>query len=441
MAARFVTSAGKLARKEALARSLLQHTFHTYSRNQLLSVRAACAVRPVVFTDLRSCHTSKVRTKSKSQYHTSSARQVSTSNSTVGPDLSSENLIESWYHEVKTFGTLTVHEVPFEFYIQPLNPMEYPVMNKSIVQVFYDTRQVSGGGPLPGQKLGEMSKLYDLKVKVDDEGEKMDVNCDLPAGVHLPLVCIISVPMKYVVNVKGKRGHNVIISGLESEKVKIHLEKGSCRLHGVKSGTVNIQCDDGSITCKQPLLGNITMQCRGNGSIEGDRFQGTTVDCCTAQGHIKVGMLYAERSRFISHTGDLQLGGCHGRMTAKSEGGNLTVDSLDGSLSVELGTGSADVCVARQEGVGIDTMKGDVILRFSPDYSCSLDLGAIKIEKDESLSVNLDAEGRGFLKYETDAKVKVAAPSGKISLKSQDWLASLKLQFTSSSPDRLQDFK
>ncbi|KAK7490065.1 hypothetical protein BaRGS_00018765 [Batillaria attramentaria] len=173
---------------------------HCYCRGTIMLIKntraaGAIAARPRF---LRSSSSSwSVSTSGKYQYHTSNARP--SSNAASGPlNLGSDHLIESWFHEVKTFGSLTVNDVPFDVHIQPLNPMEYPIAHKSIVQMFYDVRQAPGGeGPLPGQKLSDMSKVYDLKVLVDDGGNNMDVKCDLPAGVQLPVVCVITVPLKF----------------------------------------------------------------------------------------------------------------------------------------------------------------------------------------------------------------------------------------------------
>ena len=124
--------------------------------------------------------------------HTGSA---SLSPTTHPDNLTSEKLIEAWFNEVKTFGTLRVHDLPFDVHIRPLNPVDEPDGNKSLVKLFYDGGE--GGGPLEGRRLSDLGKLCDLKVLVEEGGARVAVSCDVPSGVQLPLVCVITVPIKF----------------------------------------------------------------------------------------------------------------------------------------------------------------------------------------------------------------------------------------------------
>ncbi|KAK7102419.1 protein FAM185A-like [Littorina saxatilis] len=350
--------------------------------------------------------------------------------SPTADDLNTENLISAWFNEVKTFGTLHMHNVPFDVHIQPLNPVDYPDHNKSIVKVFYNGASSHGTQESPvGRKLSELGKLCDMKVKAEDDGGKVSVTCDVPSGVQLPLLCVIKVPVKFDVDFKGSHDGSVTIGSLDCGSIKVHMERGDCHLSSIRTTSITIECDEGNISSNKQLLGAIHLQCGKNGSITGERFQGGSIQCTTEAGDIDVKTIYAEKTTCSSHSGNVHVRDCHGDVTVKTSDGNLTVDSLDGKLSAELENGSADVFVTRQEGVTIATRQGDVMLRFAEDNSCSLDLEAKVIEKDESLKVVLDKQGKGFIKSETDTVVKASAPQGKISLRVQDWLSSIKLQF------------
>ena len=125
-------------------------------------------------------------------FHTDSTFFLSRTNA---DKLTSENLIDAWFNEVKAFGTLCVHDFPFDIHVQPLNPVDYPDVKKSIVKVFYDAEDSKE--PLESSKLSRLGNLCDMKVLVEEEGGRVEVTCDVPLGVELPLVCVISVPINF----------------------------------------------------------------------------------------------------------------------------------------------------------------------------------------------------------------------------------------------------
>ncbi|KAL8594706.1 hypothetical protein ACOMHN_051652 [Nucella lapillus] len=363
-------------------------------------------------------------------FHT--CNPIFTEVSQEGSSLTTENLIGAWFNEASPFGSVSVRGVPFDIYIQPLNPMENPELNKSIVKLFYQKAGSGSQQPLAGHKLSEMGKLVNTKVCA--EGERLSVSCDMPQGVQLPLVCVITVPLKFDVDIEGSAGASVVVRGMESDRVRVHLKQGDCHLTNLKTGNVSVECDDGSITSSKQLLGTISLRCCSNGSIQADRLQGLSLSCVTEGGDIDVKTVYAEKSRCQSQSGSVHIRDCHGDMTVDTVGGNLTVDSLDGKLSADLAEGSADVYVTRQDEVRVHSHKGDVTVRFSEDGSCSLDLEATVIEQDESLTFELNDQGKGFLNSPTEHTVRALAPQGKISLKKQDWLSAIKLQFGNTTP-------
>ncbi|XP_076448178.1 protein FAM185A-like [Babylonia areolata] len=364
----------------------------------------------------------------KHSFHTHSAL-FSSEDAQQKDVFTTENLIGAWFDEINTFGTVHIRNVPFDIHIQPLNPLDYPELNKTIVKLYYNS---ASRQPLVGYKLSEMGKLSNTKVCV--EGGRLDVSCDVPQGVQLPLVCVITVPLKFDVDIEGSGSGSVTIRNLESDSVRVHLKHGDCHLTSLKTGNVTVQCDDGSIISSKQLLGSISLRCGSVGSIRGERLQGTSVDMQTEAGDVDVKTVYADRSSCRSQSGNLHVRDCHGDMTACTLSGNLTVDSLDGRFSADLGSGSADVYVTRQEGVDIRSQTGDITLRFSEDGSSSLDLDAPVIERDDSLPVQLNDQGKGCLKADTEHTVRASAPQGKICLKKQDWLSAIKLQFGNTTP-------
>lgn len=153
-------------------------------------------VAPRCLLDLQPHHFSK---NNSPQLLTCVSRLASEARSEINIDnLSHELFIEGWFQEVSPFGSLTIHDVPFDIYIQPLSLTEHPQMNKSIVKMFYDARCDSKGDEvISGRKLSELSRLCEMNVTVTNEGQQMNIACKLPPGVELPVVCIVFVPIKF----------------------------------------------------------------------------------------------------------------------------------------------------------------------------------------------------------------------------------------------------
>ena len=104
-----------------------------------------------------------------------------------------DNLIEVWFNEVNAFGMLNLCNIPFDTFIRPINSAVSPMCNKSIVKILYNYHNTT----ISSSTLSKLSNLCDTKVQVKNDGERLDVSCNVPAGVLLPLICAIDLPVSF----------------------------------------------------------------------------------------------------------------------------------------------------------------------------------------------------------------------------------------------------
>lgn len=160
---------------------------------------------------LAKLHTSASRGSSRSRGSDSDSDNDKTSSSCTHQSESAENfkncnfnvdsLLETWFYEVCQYGSVSA-SIPFNTVIKPLNPQDYPDMNKVIIQLYYDSPTTNSDIP-PSHQLSQISGLIDLNVTFDEDRANMNIVGDSVQGLDLPVSCILHVPLKFGENVKG----------------------------------------------------------------------------------------------------------------------------------------------------------------------------------------------------------------------------------------------
>ncbi|KAK6177750.1 hypothetical protein SNE40_015792 [Patella caerulea] len=337
-----------------------------------------------------------------------------------------EDLVEAWFYEVKTFGKIDI-KVPFDLEVEPLHPLEYPYMNKFIIEIFNTSASKSN--------IGTFSKMYDLNIDVDDEKETVKVEADMRDGVQLPLICNIKIPIKFNVNIESE-DKDVTIKKFEADKIKIKTNTGNCNLQKLKCGSIDVESNGGNIISESLLQGNIHLSTTGTGEIMGDRFQGQIIECSNEKGDVDIKTIYADKTSINTQTGDVHIGSCHGNSTIDINTGDLSIDTLDGDMKTRIDNGDVDIYIARCEHVDINNTKGNIQVKLSETVSADVNLQADSIHISQDINytgqsektINDQIHQSGNINGgDSGCTISVTSKQGKITVTQQDWFSTLKL--------------
>ena len=380
-------------------------------------------------------------------------RYSSTTESSSNSDVESkiETLLETWFYEVSSRGSMSAH-LPFTTIIKPLPPQDYPDMNKVIIELHYE----QDGQDIPNAyQLSQISDIYDLKVSFDQDKANMNLNCNLPSRVSLPVVCHIQIPLQFELNVHLMGGSHVTVESLESPTINVETHAGNCNFKSIKSSSVTAISTSGNITSRSSMLGNVSFHTGQNGSITATKLQGTSLDFETESGNINIKAFYCGEASFKSISGDIHLGNCHGNISLVSENSVVKVGSLEGDLDVSLESGQVDTHLSKHKKAVIRLEDdGDVTLSFPEGLDTSLDLDCNDVIVDKNVKVKLsDSElkhedrqinraipvskrlSKGFIGKEGGA-VTLVKTKGNVHLKQLDWIETTKLAMLMNREDQ-----
>lgn len=90
------------------------------------------------------------------------------------------------------FGKLRL-DVPFDIFIEPLNPDKYPEMNKMFVKIMYD---LAPEETVDSSVLVALRECYDFDVKIQDKTD-FTATGNFKSKVEYPVNCVIQLPMKF----------------------------------------------------------------------------------------------------------------------------------------------------------------------------------------------------------------------------------------------------
>ncbi|NWR77035.1 F185A protein, partial [Centropus unirufus] len=230
----------------------------------------------------------------------------------------------------------------------------------------------------------------------------------------------------------------VKIQKIECDNCKIETEKGTSVLQSIKSHKIDVRTDGGKIIGLGTLYGNTDIHATEKGSVNIEKLQGTSINISTEYGLLKTKYLYAETSSLSSEAGDILLGSIHGNTSLQTKTGSITVDSSDGSLKASTDHGSIDVYVSQLRKVDLKSQKGSITVKVPASLKAYLQLSGRKVDVSSEIQLketqsafkddHVTLSGHMNQKDETDKWIKADTQDGKVYLKSQSWIQSVKLK-------------
>ncbi|KFW74484.1 Protein FAM185A, partial [Manacus vitellinus] len=216
----------------------------------------------------------------------------------------------------------------------------------------------------------------------------------------------------------------VKIQKIECDNCKIETEKGTSVLQSIKSHKIDIRTNGGKVIGLGTLYGNTDICATEKGSVNIEKLQGTTINISTEDGLLKTKYLYAESASLSSVAGDIMLGSIH--------------DSSDGSLKASTCHGTIDVYVSQLRKVDLKSRKGSITVKVPASLKAYLELSGRKVDVNSEIQLketqraskddHVTISGHMNQKDETEKWIKADTQNGKVYLKSQSWIQSVKLK-------------
>ncbi|XP_006834464.1 PREDICTED: protein FAM185A [Chrysochloris asiatica] len=328
--------------------------------------------------------------------------------------------LKKWTLLVSPFGRLRT-QLSCDLIVRPLDPLIYPDSDRVLVAV-------SG---LEGGVQG----LDGLQVRYDEARNEISIvseTIDPQASVE------VDAPLKFDLNVKSSGSGCVKIQKMECDNCKIATDQGTSILQSVKSQKLRVQTKGGKVICLGTVYGNVDIHASDKSAVTIHKLQGSSVNISTEDGLLKAKYLYTESSFLSSAAGDITLGSVHGRITLQSKMGNITIDSSSGYLEASTHQGAIDVYVSQLGEVDLKSHEGSIIVKVPSALQTHLQLSAKKVDVNSEVQVQEMAEAHkddgitvtGVINEASNHEkwIKADAPKGTVSLRSQSWFQSLKMQ-------------
>ncbi|NXO67687.1 F185A protein, partial [Phainopepla nitens] len=233
----------------------------------------------------------------------------------------------------------------------------------------------------------------------------------------------------------------VKIQKIECDSCKIETDKGTSVLQSIKSHKIDIRTNGGKVIGLGTLYGNTDICATEKGSVNIEKLQGTTINISTEDGLLKTKYLYAESASLSSESGDIMLGSVHGKkknLVNDTEVLFCFVDSSDGSLKASTYHGTIDVYVSQLRKVDLKSQKGSITVKVPASLKAYLELSGRKVDVSSEIQLketqraseddHVTISGHMNQRDETDKWIKADTQNGKVCLKSQSWIQSVKLK-------------
>ncbi|KAM9293482.1 protein FAM185A [Morus bassanus] len=332
--------------------------------------------------------------------------------------------LREWAVAVSPRGRLRVR-LPCQVSVRPLDPQRHPGADRVLVAL-----SGAGGSPPPrGRRPGP------LRVEYDEALGQMAIVAD---GVDSKAAVDVRTPVKFDLDIKTSGTGCVKIQKIECDNCKIETEKGTSVLQSIKSHKIDIRTNGGKVIGLGTLCGNTDICATEKGSVNIEKLQGTSINISTEDGLLKTKYLYAESSSLSSVAGDILLGSIHGNTNLHTKTGSITVDSSDGSLKASTHQGSIDVYVSQLRKVDLKSQKGSITVKVPASLKAFLQLSGRKVDVSSEIQLketqsaskddHVTISGHMNQRNETDKWIKADTQNGKVSLKSQSWIQSVKLK-------------
>uniref|UniRef100_A0A8C5TNP0 Family with sequence similarity 185 member A n=1 Tax=Malurus cyaneus samueli TaxID=2593467 RepID=A0A8C5TNP0_9PASS len=260
--------------------------------------------------------------------------------------------------------------------VRPLDPQRCPGADRG------------AGGPERRQPRTRGRERDPVRVEHDEELGQVAIVAD---GVDSKATVDVRTPVKFDLDIKTSGTGCVKIQKIECDNCKIETEKGTSVLQSIKS--VNIE-----------------------------KLQGTAINISTEDGLLKTKYLYAESASLSSESGDIMLGSVHVLFFC-------FLDSSDGSLKASTYHGTIDVYVSQLRKVDLKSQKGSITVKVPESLKAYLELSGRKVDVSSEIQLK---ETQSASKDDhvtlSDKWIKADTQNGKVYLKSQSWIQSVKLK-------------
>ncbi|KAM6287731.1 protein FAM185A isoform 2-T2 [Spheniscus humboldti] len=318
--------------------------------------------------------------------------------------------LQEWALAVSPRGRLRVR-LPCQVSVRPLDPQRYPGADRVLVAV-----SGAGGSPPPRGRQRDR-----VRVEYDEALEQMAIVAD---GVDSKAAVDVRTPVKFDLDIKTSGTGCVKIQKIECDNCKIETEKGTSVLQSIKSHKIDIRTNGGKVIGLGTLHGNTDIHATEKGSVNIEKLQGTSINISTEDGLLKTKYLYAESSSLSSVAGDILLGSIH--------------DSSDGSLKASTHHGAIDVYVSQLRQVDLKSQKGSITVKVPASLKAYLQLSGRKVDVSSEIQLketqsaskdnHVTISGHLNQRNEKDKWIKADTENGKVCLKSQSWIQSVKLK-------------
>ncbi|NXG81526.1 F185A protein, partial [Stercorarius parasiticus] len=330
---------------------------------------------------------------------------------------------QEWALAVSPRGRLRVR-LPCQVSVRPLDPQRYPGADRVLVAV-----SGAGGSPPPRGRQRDR-----VRVEYDEALEQMAIVAE---GVDSKTAVDVRTPVKFDLDIKTSGTGCVKIQKIECDNCKIETEKGTSVLQSIKSHKIDIRTNGGKVIGLGTLYGNADIHATEKGSVNIEKLQGTSINISTEDGLLKTKYLYAESSSLSSVAGDILLGSIHGKEEILSQISSFE-DSSDGSLKASTHHGAIDVYVSQLRKVDLKSQKGSITVKVPASLKAYLQLSGRKVDVSSEIQLketqsaskddHVTISGHMNQKNETDKWIKADTENGKVCLKSQSWIQSVKLK-------------
>uniref|UniRef100_A0A224Y4A7 Protein containing DUF4097 domain n=1 Tax=Rhipicephalus zambeziensis TaxID=60191 RepID=A0A224Y4A7_9ACAR len=246
-----------------------------------------------------------------------------------------------------------------------------------------------------------------------------------PTRLQIPLIAVISPSLTDFclgIDIELCGRAQATLENLVLDQCRVRTEGlGDIALSNVKADAVVLAVEDGSITAKGAVQGNLEVTSQGSGGFKAQRLLAKHLKVKTLAGQQHMSAVYAEKARLDSTEGIIDIGTLHSQdAVLTSQSGAIILGGLDGDqCSVTTGSGDVSVVVTHSQHLSVMTDSGNVTLSLSAPCKVAVDAPVVNSDFDDLLE--------GGVHSSTESQISAKSCSGSVIVKKQDWISSLNL--------------